>query len=710
MKNLKFKKDESITLTFIKSVNLVLTWLTSTIEWIEAPVVEVAKPYFSKLARISASRGLLAMLAYHKQVRLAVTRYLSGSPIRLEGVGSNKAGVPKALGPLIKYLDRPELLKWVLTILYSTRGLSFPKAPDITPITSPRNRNNLFEEGISGFWKSIGLYKPMSLGSRKLRFRKYHFTTKAGPNGHALWTSIQDLFSLPENLLSDIKVLGGPILKSRMEEILNSKSWLDKVSRFIPFPLSPGRYRKITCIPDKEDKMRVIAILDYWSQAALRPLHEDLYRVLRMIPQDCTFNQGSFQDKLKAPNGNYYSFDLSSATDRFPIDQIVSVLKGRYPSDYIDAWKRIMVGHPFHWMKTTVTYSTGNPMGAYSSWASFTLAHHYIVFLCCLRENIDWRNANYVMLGDDIVIGDDRIASHYLNIIEELGVEISKPKTHISKDTYEFAKRWVHKGEEISPFPISAVLDEKSTYTGLLSVLDPFRSRNWKYKVSLCDAIGEFYGVYYHRRATLRARLVNRTQTTLAVTNFIKGRIDAKEVAKALLQVIGISLEDVLWGGMRNHFLKSVRNSFEKSVDKALKGDQKPLGDIAEQLVMLITDPDLNPSCNFDLIYAIPLLNVHGQIGEQYGQVCKVLQGLNDNPDLDWPILLRALTIPITDDIYVVRERKIPYNAGSQIGRYLVDAYAELYRKFGISLNEIAMTEFDSASKQPKGEPRKDSS
>lgn len=109
---------------------------------------------------------------------------------------------------------------------------------------------------------------------------------------------------------------------------------------------------------------------------------------------------------------------------------------------------------------------------------------------------------------------------------------------------------------------------------------------------------------------------------------------------------------------------------------------------------MLITDPDLNPACNYDLIYSTPVLNVHGQVGEIYGQVCKTLKNLEESK-LDWPILLRALTIPLSDDIYVIRERKIPYNAGSLIGRYLIESYSNLYKTFGLSPNELVLTEFD---------------
>jgi hypothetical protein len=47
----------------------------------------------------------------------------------------------------------------------------------------------------------------------------------------------------------------------------------------------------------------------------------------------------------------------------------------------------------------------------------------------------------YIILGDDIVIKDNDVASRYREIMEALGVEISVQKTHVSSDTYEFAKR-----------------------------------------------------------------------------------------------------------------------------------------------------------------------------------------------------------------------------------------------------------------------------
>lgn len=117
---------------------------------------------------------------------------------------------------------------------------------------------------------------------------------------------------------------------------------------------------------DKEGKTRVIGILDYLSQTVLKPLHLYLFRTLRKIPQDCSFNQGGFRDKIKDWD-IFYSLDLSSATDRFPIDVISYTLESHLPSSYVSAWRNIMVSIPFKVDDLEISYSVGNPMGAYSS-------------------------------------------------------------------------------------------------------------------------------------------------------------------------------------------------------------------------------------------------------------------------------------------------------------------------------------------------------
>jgi hypothetical protein len=86
-----------------------------------------------------------------------------------------------------------------------------------------------------------------------------------------------------------------------------------------------------------------------------------------------------------------------------------------------------------------------------------------------MLENID--NPRYKILGDDIVIQDERLASKYKEVMTTLGVDISPVKTHESETLFEFAKRFGHRGVEITQFPITALLADLSNYVNIVGVL-----------------------------------------------------------------------------------------------------------------------------------------------------------------------------------------------------------------------------------------------
>lgn len=134
-------------------------------------------------------------------------------------------------------------------------------------------------------------------------------------------------------------MVGGKKITSVMEVL---EKYLDLLIHLFPFKGlgKSNSIRRIASISDVEGKTREVAILDYWSQTVLRGLHQYLFGVLQRIPQDCTFNQGSFKDKVKGfhENGHlYHSVDLTAATDRFPIEAIVRVLKGRFDGNYVNS-------------------------------------------------------------------------------------------------------------------------------------------------------------------------------------------------------------------------------------------------------------------------------------------------------------------------------------------------------------------------------------
>lgn len=64
-----------------------------------------------------------------------------------------------------------------------------------------------------------------------------------------------------------------------------------------------------------------------------------------------------------------------------------------------------------------------------------------------------WYN-NYELLGDDIVIFDQEVATAYLAIMARLGVEINLSKSVIANtEAFEFAKVTGYKGVDVSALP-----------------------------------------------------------------------------------------------------------------------------------------------------------------------------------------------------------------------------------------------------------------
>jgi hypothetical protein len=71
------------------------------------------------------------------------------------------------------------------------------------------------------------------------------------------------------------------------------------------------------------------------------------------------------------------------------------------------------------------------------------------------------------------------VAEGYKRLMESLGVEISMQKTHVSNDTFEFAKRWIHRGEEISPFSFGGWKEVCSRYNLAVNFLQTLHSKGW---------------------------------------------------------------------------------------------------------------------------------------------------------------------------------------------------------------------------------------
>jgi len=124
------------------------------------------------------------------------------------------------------------------------------------------------------------------------------------------------------------------------------------------------RYSKETCsvlnnltlgrLAEKEEaagKIRVFAITDSITQSLLAPLNDFIFGLLKRLPTDGTFNQGepltrliSLKQEGLLGSNQFWSYDLSAATDRLPIEfqaQVLNLLFGS--TSFGSAWRDLLV-------------------------------------------------------------------------------------------------------------------------------------------------------------------------------------------------------------------------------------------------------------------------------------------------------------------------------------------------------------------------------
>jgi len=218
-------------------------------------------------------------------------------------------------------------------------------------------------------------------------------------------------------------------------------------------------------------KVRTIAIVDYWTNFVLKPLHDWMFDVLRALPQDATFDQeGKVKEFSTRGYTEVYSYDLKSATDLIPLALYRALFSWMLPERILDLWFDLLVNRDFRVPKSTlkayprdperIRYSTGQPMGALTSWASMALVHHALVLFAAVSSGTVSLDKlltfiDYMVLGDDIVIANRVVAERYVAIMTALKVPLSLSKSHISDlGMFNFANQTFVKDVNVSPISL----------------------------------------------------------------------------------------------------------------------------------------------------------------------------------------------------------------------------------------------------------------
>jgi hypothetical protein len=344
------------------------------------------------------------------------------------------------------------------------------------------------------------------------------------------------------------------------------------------------------------------------------------------------------------------------------------MLKILFGQKYANCWKHVMVYHPFDYYdnvkktKVQLTYATGNPMGMYSSWSTFAVCHHFVVYLACLQVKVKWETCPYMLLGDDIVISDDKVAKAYKDILLLWDIPFSPEKTHVSPYGYEFAKQIILHGKNVSPFPIAALYERRnSPIESVGIILQELWNKSWDVNVD------QFLESYYLKLGSWPKNKFLSFQPKLKLATsllaYFNGRLDlgnviydyvAKWTKKEWNVRPVIQKAYARWIAV-----KTVHRLFIESRDRVIdKSNKEPLGQLAVDFVIAITslETEIDP---FEFIQSVPFLQVYGRAEEIF---LKLQGNLNDKGlggNIDIRKHIGKVDIPLSDRDFYVRHRDV---------------------------------------------------
>lgn len=249
---------------------------------------------------------------------------------------------------------------------------------------------------------------------------------------------------------------------------------------------------KVCLLPEPAGKVRTIAIVDYWTQRLMSPVHDWMMGVLRLLPTDGTFNQEealeSFSRLLSVTPQKVFSIDLKSATDLIPIELYRAVMSAVWDERTTDLWIDLLTDRDFlvppsglvkpDLRDTFIRYGRGQPMGTLSSWPSMALVHHALELFAAQKAGRDPVTfMDYRILGDDNVTAGEDVAEQYTSIASGLCVPTSAAKT-LEGRLFIFASQIYLDGVNISPLSLKEELGIE-TYGQRLEIALRAMRRGW---------------------------------------------------------------------------------------------------------------------------------------------------------------------------------------------------------------------------------------
>lgn len=359
--NLSVKGGKPLLKHLLKVVKVIV--LVMNPSWVRLTIILTRR-----MAEIYKSQGPKGFVKTMKTLSVITQQSVAG--YRLDDITSlgprvsrTKGGLPRILPSGARKeirLGNPLMIKWALTMFATFRVVEYGSVPKIDTISTPFGGtyetidkfNKIIARVIKRFIPQHYWFKPLRsiLPKANLstspnsywKFGEYSTHPKALIRSYLALRFHpkveQALMELTDYIPMDINFIK---LMKHKEEITDFflHNWFGKITQFWPTKvddLLASRLGKLGFKQEPAGKVRIFAMVDPITQWVLEPLHKWIFSILRRIPMDGTFDQ--MKPLNRVPFGiPLYSFDLTAATDRLPIQIQKSILSARFGKAFSEA-------------------------------------------------------------------------------------------------------------------------------------------------------------------------------------------------------------------------------------------------------------------------------------------------------------------------------------------------------------------------------------
>jgi len=537
---MKNKKNDNQWLVSVKKLLPIINILHS-----KDPSVNVEK-FLMLVSSLIKFKGEERTMELLKQYRLSLQQFVLHQTVtNIPFCKTDKDGVPK----IVKFLKPNRSLK--SEVMYSLSVLRLIEEFRCKPkfltdtITSESTAKQDVLSQITEYIRS----KPRILKvlPKELMEPRLLLSNKAGPNGPAAITCLQDLKALRspgnENLYNEInQFIKDNLIKVDMEKYECTDSEFS--------------HSKLVLLSDKACKTRVIAIADWWSNVCLSGIHDTFMKGLRRLPNDVTYFQDQIPSLVQKMGSSLYSSDMTAFTDRFPVELEFEVVSAVYGSKIGRMWKVIVTDREFYHKNGSVRYKVGNPMGLLSSWAVSTFTHHVVKAWCAQQCGIrNSKSYKYLILGDDTLDSRLDVYEKYIQTIKDLGVSISVSKCTQSEDSYaEFAKRLFTPEGEVTGLPVHLLNGLNSNPEQVLELVRICRSRGYE-DIVLGPALEVLLTKGFISKPRLVADILSLPETVASAPPLLRGNTGISTRTNLLIEygetyqkaVVQIARQNLFW-------------------------------------------------------------------------------------------------------------------------------------------------------------------